>query len=204
MQYLGKVIALAWPVFLLVALWFVVGAVALFYARSTRRPIFLFAGLSALALAVSQSLSPLRAAYRHLTHQYLCTTSEQCKAQVLFGAYKYEWLVDGLAIALLLLGVILEVSRARKRAARSSAARAANQAAMGAPVAAGTASGPSSAGQYYAQPVTGYGAPPLDSFAPAAPDAPGDLTAPTSSSPGPANDPATLYQRPAPGSGPFT
>ncbi len=204
MQYLGKVVALAWPVFLLVALWFVVGAVALFYARSTRRPLFLFAGLSALALSVSQSLSPLRAAYRHVTHQYLCTTSEQCKAQVLFGAYKYEWLVDGLAVVLLLLGIILEVSRARKRAARSNAARAANQAAMGAPVAAGTASTPSSAGQYYAQPVTSYGAPPPESFAPGAPDGFDDLTAPTRFASDPANDPATRYQHPAPGSGSFT
>lgn len=208
MQYLGKVVALAWPVALLAILWLVVGIVALYYARSTRRPIFLFVGLSALLLVVAQSLSPLRAAYRHFSHQYLCTTTEQCKVEILFGAYKYEWLVDGLAVLLLLCGVLLEIRRARRRAAQGSAVRAAAQSPMGAPVAAGAAPAAPFAGQSYAQPaaqpMTGYGAPPPDAFGQDMPDAYGDQTAPTNIVPWPKDERPTLYQRPASGSGSLT
>ncbi len=130
MAQLDKVVALLWPVLLLALLWLVVGMLALIYARATRRPIFLFSGLAALLLVVEHLLSPGRVFYHYLNSQPVYG-GQRGRLDLLFGAYKYEWLVDGLAATLLLAGIIWEVVRARRRAARNHAARAASLATLG-------------------------------------------------------------------------
>jgi len=204
LKYFGEALGVIWPVLLLAILWLIVGIVALFYARSTRRPIFLFGGLTALLLMLDQLLSPVRVVYRYVSHQPLCSNRAACKIDLLFGAYKYEWLVVGLAAIVLLIGIVLEVSRARKRAARNTAAR---NAALGAPSATGGASPAPFAGQYQAPPavqaMTSYGAPAPDAYHPGVPDASGDPgTAPTFL-PLSDDEQSTLYQHPRPGSGSF-
>ena len=209
MRYLHQALAY-WPLFLLAALWLLVGLAALYYARTTRRPIFLFSGLAALALMVERLLSPARFLFHYLTTHafYGGNNPSEVKIEFLFGAYKYEWLVDGAAALLLLLGVILEIRRARRRAAQSNAARSAGQSPMGATGAAGAAPVTPFAGQYYTeptvQPMTGYGAPPPDGFAQEALNAVGDQTAPTTVAPLSADERPTLYGRPTSGSGSLT
>lgn len=141
MRYLGQALAY-WPAFFLAALWLVAGLVGLWYARSTRRPIFLWSGLAALLLAAERLLSPARFLFHYLsTHAFYGGGNVAAiRIEFLFGAYKYEWLVDGLAVLSLLLGLILEVRRARRRAIRNTASQAAGQAAMGEPAAAFPAS----------------------------------------------------------------
>ncbi len=202
LQYFGRAMQVVWPEVLLAVFWLIAGLVALFYARSTRRPIFLFGGLTALLLMTEQLLSPARLAYRYLSHKTSCGNTAACKIDLLFGAYKYEWLIDGLAVLVLLAGILLEVSRARKRAARNTAAR---NGATGVPVAAGGASAAPGAGQYQtppaAQPMTSYGAPMPAAYNHGAPNAfsnPG--TAPTFL-PLPDDEQQTFYPRPRPGSG---
>ena len=129
MQYLGKVLAVIWPVLFLAALWFIVGLVALYYARSTRRPIFLFSGLAALLLVVERLLSPGRVVIRYLRGQHV-SGGTLGKLDLLFGAYKYEWVVEGLAVIVLLVGIILEVRRARQRARRAQTVPSAGAAGM--------------------------------------------------------------------------
>lgn len=136
MQYLGKVLAVIWPVLFLAALWLIVGLVALFYARSTRRPIFLFSGLAALLLMVERLLSPGRVVIRYLQGQHV-SGGTLGKLDLLFGAYKYEWVVEGLAVIVLLVGIILEVRRARQRARRTQAAQTAGAGGMAEPAGGG-------------------------------------------------------------------
>lgn len=136
MQYLGKVIALIWPVLFLAALWLIAGLVALYYARSTRRPIFLFSGLAALLMVVERLLSPGRVVIHYLRGQHV-SGGTVGKLDLLFGAYKYEWVVEGLAVIVLLVGIILEVRRARQRARRAQAAPSAGAAGMEEPASGG-------------------------------------------------------------------
>jgi hypothetical protein len=215
MQYFGRALALSWPQLLVGILWLAVALMALRYARATRRPIFLYSGITALLLMFSEVLSPIRIAYHYFTHNLLCATTTQCKVELLSGAYKYEQLIDGIAVLVFLLGLYLEVSRARRRAAASSAARAANTAAPGVPPvganSAGAYAGPyqaaplgansptgAFAGPYQAapqgQPIGSYDAMIPDDFDPAAP--------PRFSPPAEEDQP-TLYRRPASGSGSF-
>lgn len=184
MRYLGQALAY-WPAFLLAALWLVVGLVALWYARSTRRPIFLWCGIAALLLVMERLLSPTRFLLHYLsTHTFYGGRNVAAiRIEFLFGAYKYEWVLDGLAVLSLLLGLILEVRRARRRATRSTTAPAAGPAAMNAPATAFTASGNGFAQQQPAQPITSYRSGTLD---------PQAL---------PEDEQPTLYQRPPTGPG---
>jgi hypothetical protein len=200
MRYLSQALAY-WPAFLLAALWLVAGLVALRYASSTRRPIFLWGGLAALLLAVERMLSPMRFLLHYLsTHTFYGGGNvATIRIEFLFGAYKYEWVVDGLAVLSFLLGLLLEVRRARRRAIRNAAAQAAGPAAMDDPATAFPAAGNGYAQPQPAQPTPAdrFGAPTQPTFAP--PLAGSGFSAPGPQAP--ADDQPTLYQRPPTGPG---
>jgi hypothetical protein len=122
MQYAGRALAILWPVLILSIIWLIGGLVALFYARATRRPIFLFSALVAFLMIAERLLSPARVALHYLQNRHIYTGASGT-LDLVAGAYKFEWLIDGLAAALLLIGIILEVRRARQRAVRVQAAR---------------------------------------------------------------------------------
>ena len=122
LKILEKVVPLLWPSMALAGIWLVVALVALWYARSTRRPIFLFGGLAGLLLMLGELLSPGRIVYHYLTgHPIPGGTAG--KVDLLLGAYKYQIAVEALGAILLLVGLVREVSRARKRATQRSATR---------------------------------------------------------------------------------
>jgi hypothetical protein len=152
MQYAGLALSLAWPQMLVAILWFGVALVALWYRRDTGRPIFLFGGIAALLISLSEVLSPLRTALRYFTHREYCTTTSACTLELQFGAAKYEWLLVGIAAFVFLVGIFLEIRRARRRAAANNAARAAaaSKAALASASAGGAVSGDALAGQYQA------------------------------------------------------
>lgn len=162
MQYAGRALAILWPVLIVSGLWLIGGLVALFYARATRRPIFLFSGLAALLLIVEHLISPARIALHYLQHKHIYTGTFGILDMVA-GGYKVEWLIEALAAALLLLGIILEVRRARQRAVRAQMARAAGAAEMAEPVAEAAPTGaytqpsaaPSRASRSFGAPDTG-------------------------------------------------
>jgi hypothetical protein len=168
MQYVRLALSLAWPEILIAVLWLAVLLLALRYALATRRPIFLFSGIAALLLTVSAVLSPARAAYLYFSHRTFCYGVDDCTVQLLFGAAKYKWVLDGLAALLLLVGLFVEVSRARRRAAARNAARAntAANAAMSAPPAGGDAPAGEFANQYPGGFVGQYQAAPASDLAP--------------------------------------
>jgi len=157
MRYLGQAFAY-WPQFLLAALWLVAGIAALYYARSTRRPLFLLSGLAALLLMLERLLSPLRFLLHYLsTHSFYGGGNVAAiRIEFLFGAYKYEWVLDGLAVLALLAGVLLEIRRARQRA-RRIALPPAGMAASGAPSSAFPPAGNGFAKPQPAQPIANYG-----------------------------------------------
>lgn len=132
MQYIGTAFSLAWPKLLIAALWLIAGLAALWYARITRRPLFLFSGTAALLLAGSQVLSPARLAYQYFNHRLSCASLDSCTNDLLYGAARFEWLVGGIAALLLVIGIFLEVAYARRRARANLAARAARDAARAA------------------------------------------------------------------------
>lgn len=139
MQYIGTAFSLAWPKLLIAVLWLVAGLAALWYARITRRPLFLFSGIAALLLSGSQILSPARLAYQYFNHRLSCASLDSCTNDLLYGAARFEWLIGGLAALVLVIGIFLEVAYARRRARANLAARAARDAARvanAAPVAA--------------------------------------------------------------------
>jgi hypothetical protein len=129
MQYAGRALAILWPALVVSGLWLIGGLVALFYARATRRPIFFFSALVAFLMIVERSLSPARIALHYLQNKYIYTGTSGT-LELVAGGYKFEWLIDGLAAALLLIGIILEVRRARQRAVRAQVARAAGATGM--------------------------------------------------------------------------
>ena len=134
MEYIDAGLAILWPVFIVVMVWLIGGLVALFYARATRRPIFFCVALVAFLMIVERLLSPARVMLHYLQNKYI-STGDAGVMDLVAGGYKFEWLVDALAAALLLIGIILEVRRARQRAVRTQMARAAGAAGMAAPVA---------------------------------------------------------------------
>lgn len=146
-QYAGKALAILWPVIIVSGLWLMGGLVALFYARATRRPIFLFSALVAFLMIVERLISPGRVALHYLQNKYIYT-GDAGTLDLVAGGYKFEWLLDALAAALLLTGIILEVRRARQRAVRAQVGQPVGG--MGAPAVAGNA--PAGA---YAQPSAG-------------------------------------------------
>ena len=146
MEYFKLAFSLAWPQLAVGVVWFVAGLAALRYALTTKRPVFLYGGIAALLLSLSEVLSPLRLAYRYYTNRVYCPSTDACTIELRFGAAKFEWAIVGLAAVVFFIGLYLEVSRARKRAAVTNAARAAaNQAAMTAGGAAGAYQGDPSA-----------------------------------------------------------
>ena len=136
MQHAGRALAILWPVLVVSMFWLIGGLVALFYARATRRPIFLFSSLVAFLMIVERLISPARIALHYLQNKYIYTSTSGT-LDLVAGGYKFEWLIDGLAAALLLLGIILEVRRARQRAARAQVAQATSAAGMASPAVAG-------------------------------------------------------------------
>ncbi len=151
MQYAGLALSLAWPQIVVAMLWFGAALVALWYARATRRPVFLFGGIAALMISLSEVLSPLRLAYRYFTHREYCFSTATCTVELQFGAAKFEWVIVGMAAFVLATGFYLEVRRARRRAAANNAARAAaRNAAMAAASAGGAVPAGAFAGQYQA------------------------------------------------------
>ncbi len=130
MEYAKLALSLAWPQLAVGVVWFVAGLAALRYALKTKRPIFLWGGIAALLLSLSEVLSPLRLAYRYFTNRVYCPSTDACTIELRFGAAKFEWVIMGVAAVVFFVGLYLEVSRARKRAAANNAARAANQAAQ--------------------------------------------------------------------------
>ncbi|HEY7355526.1 MAG TPA: hypothetical protein VH590_03635 [Ktedonobacterales bacterium] len=212
MQYAHLALSVAWPQLAAGALWLLAALVALYYARATRRPIFLYGGITALLLSLSEVLSPIRLAYRYFTHRVYCGTLDDCASELQFGAAKFEWGIVALAALLFLAGLYLEVRRARRRASANNAARAAaNQRAASAPPAAGFAPAGAFVEQYQSvpevQPITGYG------YGDATPDGYAPALAEEGARPAQAFYPAgeaedeqpTFYRRPepGPGSGPF-
>ncbi|HEU5370424.1 MAG TPA: hypothetical protein VFU69_18275 [Ktedonobacterales bacterium] len=200
MQYARLALSVAWPQLAAGALWLVVALVALYYARATRRPVFLYGGITALLLSLSEVLSPIRLAYRYFTHRVYCGSLDDCAAELQFGAAKFEWGIVALAALLFLAGIYLEVRRARRRAAASNAARAAaSQRVMGAAPPEGFTPAGAFAGQYQtasvAQPITSYGYDPAFAEDGAEPAQAPDLT--TASE----DEQPAFYRRPAPGSG---
>ena len=136
MQYVGKALAILWPVLIVSMFWLIGGLLALFYARATRRPIFLFSSLVAFLMIVERFISPARVALHYLQNKYVYTGTSGT-LDLVAGGYKFEWLIDVLAAALLLLGIILEVRRARQRAVRAQVAQSAGVGGMMAPAVAG-------------------------------------------------------------------
>lgn len=155
MQYLSLAFSLAWPQITVAILWFIVALAALRYARATRRPVFLWGGMAALLLSLSEVLSPLRLAYRYFSHRISCPSYDACAVELQFGAAKFVWPIVGLAAVLFFVGFYLDVARARRRAAANNAARAAaSRQPKAAPVPAGAY-----AGSYQGapeQPITAY------------------------------------------------
>lgn len=133
-QYAGRALAILWPVLIVSGLWLIGGLVALFYARATRRPIFLFSSFVAFLMIVEHAISPARIALHYLQNKHIYTGAVGI-LDLVAGGYKVEWLIEALAAALLLLGIILEVRRARQRAVRAQTARAAGAAEVAEPVA---------------------------------------------------------------------
>lgn len=129
MQYADRALAILWPALIVSGLWLIGGLVALFYARATHRPIFLFSALAAFLMIIERLFSPARIALHYLQNKYIYTGTFGT-LDLVAGGYKFEWLIDGLAAALLLIGIILEVRRARRRAVRAQAARTAGAAGM--------------------------------------------------------------------------
>ncbi len=129
LQYADRALAILWPALVVSGFWLVGGLVALFYARATRRPIFFFSALVAFLMIVERLLSPARIALHYQQNKYIYTGTAGT-LDLVAGGYKFEWLIDGVAAALLLIGIILEVRRARQRAVRAQAARAAGAAGM--------------------------------------------------------------------------
>ncbi|HLW01732.1 MAG TPA: hypothetical protein VKT82_23950 [Ktedonobacterales bacterium] len=125
MQYASLALSLAWPQIVVAILWLGVALVALWYTRATGRPVFLFGGIAALMISLSEVLSPFRLAYRYFTHREYCASTAACTVELQFGAAKFEWLLVGIAAFVFLAGLYLEVRRARRRAAANNAARAA-------------------------------------------------------------------------------
>lgn len=134
LEYIRAGLAILWPVLIVAMVWLIGGLVALFYARVTRRPIFLFSALVAFLMIIERLLSPARILLHYLQHKAVYSDAFGT-LDLVAGGYKFEWLIDALASALLLLGIILEVRRARQRAARAQMARAAAPAGMAVPVA---------------------------------------------------------------------
>jgi hypothetical protein len=199
MQYINLALSLAWPQMVVAVLWLGAGLAALWYARATRRPIFLFGAITSLLLALSEVLSPLRLAYRYVTHRVDCASTSGCATELQFGAAKYEWILVGLAALVLLAGFYREVARARRRAAANRAARAvAQQPAMAAAPAPFAGYSPAAAA---AQPITGYDAalPDEDDSAFSAEFADPALT--LDLAPPAEPEEPTFYRRPAAGSG---
>lgn len=207
MQYARLALSVAWPQLAAGALWLVVALVALYYARATRRPIFLYGGITALLLSLSEVLSPIRLAYRYFTHRVYCGSLDACASELQFGAAKFEWGIAALAALLFLAGLYLEVRRARRRATANNAARAAaSQRAMSAATA-GLAPAGAFVGQYQsapeAQPITSYG------YGDAMPDGYDPAFAGDGAEPAQAayltaeaeEEQSAFYRRPAPGSG---
>jgi hypothetical protein len=191
MEYFKLAFSLAWPQIAVGVVWLVVGLAALRYALTTKRPVFLYGGIAALLLSLSEVLSPLRLAYRYYTGRVYCPSTDACTIELRFGAAKFEWVIVGVAAIVFFVGLYLEVSRARKRAAANNAARAvANHAAA---AAGGSADGYQ--GNPSAQPFTEY-----DDGQQGYYDA-AYAQEPTSASPTPDYDQSTAYRRPSAGSG---
>jgi hypothetical protein len=140
MKLVLKALELLWPSVVLAGIWLVVALAALWYARSTRRPIFLWSGLGALLLMVGEVISPLRVALHYLRGTPI-PGGTAGKVEMLVGAYKYQIAVEALGAILLLVGIGLEVSRARRRARSNSAQPAGPVNPGGAPVGSGAAPG---------------------------------------------------------------
>ncbi len=203
MEYTRLALSLSWPQMVVAILWFAAGLAALWYARATRRPIFLFSSIAAFILSGSAILSPARLAYRYLTNQVFCPSVDTCTIELRFGGAKYEWLMEAIAALVLVAGFYLEVARARRRAAANNAARAAasraaaNKAAASARPTGGIAPSGGFAGQYH----PGPGAQPNSRYGAAVPG--GVDPAPARDHTQPAEDgQATLYGKPTSGSGP--
>ncbi|HEY7348729.1 MAG TPA: hypothetical protein VH599_10475 [Ktedonobacterales bacterium] len=205
MQYLDLALSLAWPQIVVAILWFVAGVVALRYARATRRPLFLFSGIAALLLAGSEVLSPARLAYRYFTHRVSCVSFDACSDELLFGAAKFEWLIGGIAALALLIGVVLEVSRARRRAKAKNAARVGSNVTLGVSPGAGVVPAAASVGHYQAvpvsQPINDYGAETPDDLGPTLSGGFADSALASDFGPPLEDEQPTFYRRPAPGSG---
>ncbi len=122
MKLFVAVAHLLWPSMVLAGIWLVVGLVAFWYARSTRRPIFLFSGIGALLMMVGQILSPARLAYHYLQGVPI-PGGQAGRFELLVGAYKYQIAVEAIGALFFLAGLVREVMFARRRA-RLNAARA--------------------------------------------------------------------------------
>ncbi|HEY7126158.1 MAG TPA: zinc ribbon domain-containing protein [Ktedonobacterales bacterium] len=131
MKLFVEVAHLLWPSLVLAGLWLVVSLVAFWYARSTRRPVFLFSGIGALLMMAGQVLSPARLAYHYLKGIPI-PGGLQGRIELLVGAYKYQIAIEAIGALFFLAGLVREVMLARRRA-RVRAAEAAL--AGGAPVA---------------------------------------------------------------------
>lgn len=131
MNLVVKAFQLLWPSVVLAGIWLVAALVALWFARSTRRPVFLYSGLGVLLLALGEVISPLRVAFHYLKGTPI-PGGTAGKVEVLVGAYKYQIAIEAIGALFFLVGLIREVMLARRRA-RARAAEAAL--AGGAPVA---------------------------------------------------------------------
>jgi hypothetical protein len=126
MKLVVKALELLWPSVALAGLWLVIALVAFWFARSTRRPIFLYSGLGALLLVLGEVISPVRVAF-HYWRGTPIPGGTAGKVEVLVGAYKYQIAIEAVGAFLFLIGIVREVMVARRRA-RSNAARAAGTA----------------------------------------------------------------------------
>jgi hypothetical protein len=210
MQYARLALSVAWPQIVVAALWLVVALVALYYARATRRPIFLFGGMTALLLSLSEVLSPIRLAYRYFTHRAYCPTIDACIIDLRFGAAKFEWGIVALAALLFLAGLYLEIRRARRRAAANNAARAsASQRAMRGSPAQERAPAGTAAGQYQGAPqgqhASNYSAAMPGSYDAAFAEEAASPPRASDFAAAPEDEQPTFYRRPSAGfgSGPF-
>lgn len=131
MKLFVTVAHLLWPSMVLAGLWLVVGLVALWYARSTRRPVFTLSAIGAFFMLVGQILSPARLAYHYLKGIPI-PGGQAGRIELLVGAYKYQIAIEAIGALFFLAGLVREVMFARRRA-RLNAARAAQTAGTNAP-----------------------------------------------------------------------
>src|SRR5262245_43643921 len=107
MKYVIEAIKLLWPSVVLAGIWIAVSLASFWYARTTRRPIFVFSGVAALFMMVGEVLSPARIAYHYISGIHI-PGGVAGRVEVLVGAYKYQIAIEAVGAVFFLVGIFRE------------------------------------------------------------------------------------------------